>query len=201
MTSNNLPPGKRKPGTVGQPQGVTVVILDDNDNVLPPGKVGEVSIRGENVTLGYANNPKANKENFTKRENYFRTGDQGYFDPEGFLVLTGRIKELINRGGEKISPIELDGIMLSHPKIDEAVAFGVPDDMYGQVVQAAIVLKKGEKMTYEELVNFLKKHLASFKIPTKVYFVDKLPKTATGKIQRRVIAETFAKSSRNKSKL
>lgn len=159
MTSNNLPPGKRKPGTVGQPQGVTVVILDDNDNVLPPGKVGEVSIRGENVTLGYANNPKANKENFTKRENYFRTGDQGYFDPEGFLVLTGRIKELINRGGEKISPIELDGIMLSHPKIDEAVAFGVPDDMYGQVVQAAIVLKKGEKMTYEELVNFLKKHL------------------------------------------
>ena len=131
----------------------------------------------------------------------FRTGDQGYFDPEGFLVLTGRIKELINRGGEKISPIELDGIMLSHPKIDEAVAFGVPDDMYGQVVQAAIVLKKGEKMTYEELVNFLKKHLASFKIPTKVYFVDKLPKTATGKIQRRVIAETFAKSSRNKSKL
>ncbi|CAI4037453.1 hypothetical protein SMKI_02G3290 [Saccharomyces mikatae IFO 1815] len=201
MTSNNLPPGKRKPGTVGQPQGVTVVILDDNDNVLPPGKVGEVSIRGENVTLGYANNPKANKENFTKRENYFRTGDQGYFDPEGFLVLTGRIKELINRGGEKISPIELDGIMLSHPKIDEAVAFGVPDEMYGQVVQAAVVLKKGEKMTYEELVDFLKKHLASFKIPTKVYFVDKLPKTATGKIQRRVIAETFAKSSKNKSKL
>ncbi|CAI1929337.1 hypothetical protein SEUBUCD646_0D04280 [Saccharomyces eubayanus] len=201
MTSNNLPPGKRKPGTVGQPQGVIVLILDDKDNVLPPGKVGEVSIRGENVTLGYANNPKANKENFTKRENYFRTGDQGYFDPEGFLVLTGRIKELINRGGEKISPIELDGIMLSHPKIDEAVAFGVPDDMYGQVVQAAVVLKKNEKMTYEELVSFLKKHLAAFKIPTKVYFVDKLPKTATGKIQRRIIAETFTKSSKNKSKL
>ncbi|CAG61482.1 uncharacterized protein GVI51_K06699 [Nakaseomyces glabratus] len=192
MTSNNLPPGKRKPGTVGQPQGVEVRILDDKDNILPQGEIGEVCIRGENVTPGYANNPKANEENFTKRENYFRTGDQGYFDAEGFLVLTGRIKELINRGGEKISPIELDGVMLSHPKVDEAVCFGVPDEMYGQVVHAAVVLKKGEKMTYDELTAYMQDKVAKFKIPAKVYFVETLPKTATGKIQRRIIAEAFA---------
>lgn len=196
MTSNNLPPGKRKPGTVGQPQGVAVYILDDKDNVLPAGEIGEVSIRGENVTLGYANNAKANEENFTKRENYFRTGDQGFFDAEGFLVLTGRIKELINRGGEKISPIELDGIMLSHPKVDEAVAFGVSDEKYGQVVQAAVVLKKGQELTSDELKKYMETKIAKFKIPVKIYFADKLPKTATGKIQRRIIAEVF--TSRNK---
>ncbi|QLG71289.1 hypothetical protein HG535_0B03280 [Zygotorulaspora mrakii] len=193
MTSNNLPPGKRKPGTVGQPQGVAVYILDDSDKVLPVGNIGEVSIRGENVTLGYANNPKANEENFTKRENYFRTGDQGYFDPEGFLVLTGRIKELINRGGEKISPIELDGVMLSHPKVDEAVAFGVADDKYGQVVQAAVVLKKGQNLTSKDLTKYMETKVAQFKIPVKIYFADKLPKTATGKIQRRIIAAAFTK--------
>lgn len=201
MTSNNLPPGKRKPGTVGQPQGVEVVLLDDQDNVLAPGQVGEVSIRGENVTLGYAHNEKANKENFTKRLNYFRTGDQGFFDPEGFLVLTGRIKELINRGGEKISPIELDGIMLSHPKVAEAVAFGVQDDKYGQVVQAAVVLKQGEKLSYDELAKFIGDRAAKFKIPEKIYFVEKLPKTATGKIQRRIIAAAFATPKNIKSKL
>lgn len=199
MTSNDLPPKKRKPGTVGRPQGVEVVILNENDKVLKPGQIGEISIRGENVTLGYAHNEKANEENFTKRENYFRTGDQGYFDPEGFLVLTGRIKELINRGGEKISPIELDGIMLSHPKVDEAVAFGVSDETYGQVVQAVVVLKKGEKLTYEELAKFISERAAKFKVPSKIYFTDVLPKTATGKIQRRVIASTFA--GKNKSKL
>ena len=192
MTSNNLPPGKRKPGTVGQPQGVDVYILDDQDNVLPHGSIGEVSVRGENVTLGYANNPKANEENFTKRENYFRTGDQGFMDSEGFVVLTGRIKELINRGGEKISPVELDSIMLANPKVREAVSFGVSDAKYGQVIQAAIVLKPDNKMTHEELQQFMSTRVSAFKIPEKVYFVDVLPKTATGKIQRRIIAEKFA---------
>lgn len=198
MTSNNLPPGKRKPGTVGQPQGVEVVILSDDDKILPQGSIGEVSIRGENVTLGYKNNDKANKENFTKRLNYFRTGDQGFFDPEGFLVLTGRIKELINRGGEKISPIELDGVMLSHPNIDEAVSFGVDDDMYGQVVQAAVVLKPNTKLNSQELTKFMSDRVSKFKIPVKIYFVEKLPKTATGKIQRRIIAQTFAGPKKSK---
>lgn len=192
MTSNNLPPGKRKSGTVGVPQGVIVVILDEQDNVLPQGEIGEISIRGENVTLGYANNAKANADNFTKRENYFRTGDQGYLDPEGFLHLTGRLKELINRGGEKISPPELDGIMLQNPKIKEAVSFGADDVKYGQVVHAAIVLKDNETMDYEELKSFMSSKVSPFKIPSKVYFVNELPKTATGKIQRLNIAKTFA---------
>lgn len=192
MTSNNLPPGLRKPGTVGQPQGVEIVILDEQDNILPQGSIGEVSIRGENVTLGYMNNTKANKENFTTRLNYFRTGDQGYFDPQGFLVLTGRIKELINRGGEKISPIEVDSVMLSHPKVSEAVSFGAQDKLYGQVVHAAVVLKPDESMQYCEMKEFLGDKLSKFKIPVKIFFVEKLPKTATGKIQRRIIAEQFA---------
>ncbi|CCH45286.1 peroxisomal-coenzyme A synthetase [Wickerhamomyces ciferrii] len=194
MTSNNLPPGKRKPGTVGQGQGVEIVILNDQGDVLPQGQIGEVSIKGTNVTKGYANNDKANAESFTK--GYFRTGDQGYLDDEKFLVLTGRIKELINRGGEKISPIELDGVLLSHPKVDEAVAFGVPDEKYGQVVNAAIVLKKGEQLSVDELKQFLGEKIASFKIPSKFYFADSLVKTATGKIQRRKIAEVFASKSK-----
>lgn len=193
MTSNNLPPGKRKPGTVGQPQGVEVLIMDQKDNKLPQGKVGEVCIRGENVTPGYANNPKANLENFTRRENYFRTGDQGFFDQEGFLILTGRIKELINRGGEKISPIELDGAMLSHPAVKEAVSYGVPDEKYGQVVHAAVVLQPDQKITSDELATHMRQKVSSFKVPVKFNFTDKLPKTATGKIQRRIIAETFSK--------
>ncbi|CCE61936.1 hypothetical protein TPHA_0B02630 [Tetrapisispora phaffii CBS 4417] len=193
MTSNNLPPGKRKPGTVGQPQGVELYILDEKDNKLEQGQIGEVCIRGENVTPGYANNPKANKENFTWEYNYFRTGDQGYIDAEGFLVLTGRIKELINRGGEKISPAELDNIMLSNPKVREAVCFAVPDLKYGQIVNAAIVLKDNETMSYEELIKFMSNKVASFKLPSKVYFVKQLPKTATGKIQRRIIAEKLTK--------
>lgn len=193
MTSNNLPPGKRKPGTVGQPQGVEVVILNEKDQKLSQGEIGEVSIRGENVTPGYANNEKANLENFTRKEHYFRTGDQGYFDQEGFLVLTGRIKELINRGGEKISPIELDGAMLSHPAVKEAVAYGVPDAKYGQAVNAAIVLQPGKHLTGKELADFLKEKVSSFKVPVKFHFTDQLPKTATGKIQRRIIAEVFSK--------
>ncbi len=194
MTSNNLPPGERKPGTVGQGQGVEIVILNDHGKVLPQGSIGEVSINGSNVTHGYANNPKANAESFTN--GYFRTGDQGYLDGDKFLVLTGRIKELINRGGEKISPIELDGVLLGHPKVDEAVAFGVPDEKYGQAVNAAIVLKKGEELSAKELQSFVGEKLAKFKVPTKFFFIDKLPKTATGKIQRRKIAEVFASKSK-----
>lgn len=192
MTSNELPPGIRKPGTVGKPQGVEVIILDENDNILPQGTAGEVSIRGENVTLGYSNNPKANEENFTKHAHYFRTGDQGYFDKDGFLILTGRIKELINRGGEKISPLELDAIILSHPLIEEAVSFGVEDKKYGQVVNAAVVLKPNSILSYDSLVKFMSDKISTFKIPSKIFFVKQLPKTATGKIQRRVISQIFA---------
>ncbi len=199
MTSNNLPPGQRKPGTVGVGQGVEIVILDENDNILPNGKEGEISIKGINVTKGYINNVKANKESFTSN-GYFRTGDQGKKDPDGFLIITGRIKELINRGGEKISPIELDGILLQHPKVSEAVVFAAEDEKYGQVVNAAIVIKKNEKITEDEIKKFMSEKVSSYKIPVRVFFTDIMPKTATGKVQRRIIAKTFLEKD-SKSKL
>ncbi|CAN6674838.1 oxalate--CoA ligase [Trichomonascus vanleenenianus] len=191
MTSNNLPPGKRKPGTVGVGQGVEVAILDADGNDVPQGQEGEISIKGKNVTPGYINNPKANQESFTSR-GFFRTGDQGKLDEDGFVIITGRIKELINRGGEKISPIELDGVMLSHPSVAEAVAFAAPDEMYGQQVNAAIVLKPGKESTTEkDIQDFLASKISKFKIPQRIFFTDVMPKTATGKIQRRNIAAKF----------
>lgn len=193
MTSNSLPPDVRKKGTVGIGHGVEVVILDDKDNVLPPNSIGEISARGPNVTPGYLNNAKANEESFTKATHYFRTGDQGLIDSEGMVKITGRIKELINRGGEKISPIELDDVLLSHPAVSEAVSFGVPDKLYGQQVNAAVVLHDGKSVTEKELQEFVQQHVAKFKVPTKIYFTDVMPKTATGKIQRRLIAQKFVK--------
>lgn len=194
MTSNPLPHrGPHKAGSVGIGQGVEVVILDDAGN---PAELGEVCIRGKNVTKGYLNNPEATASSFTK-DGYFRTGDQGKKDKDGYLILTGRIKELINRGGEKISPIELDSVLLSHPKVAEAVSFAVPDEMYGQEVQATVVLKDGvkddEKSIERELQAYCQTKLAKFKIPKRFYVTDVMPKTATGKIQRRKVSEVFFK--------
>ncbi|KAK4158558.1 hypothetical protein C8A00DRAFT_28568 [Chaetomidium leptoderma] len=202
MTSNPLPSvGKRKPGTVGLGQGVEVVILNDAGTVLPQGQEGEISIRGENVTRGYLNNPEANKSAFTGGPGgYFRTGDQGKMDEDGYVVITGRIKELINKGGEKISPIELDNVLARHPAVSEAVSFAVPDEMYGQDIGVAVVLKGGERLAEEELKGWVAERLAKFKVPKKVYFTDVMPKTATGKIQRRIVAETMQKQD-GRSKL
>ncbi|KAL2262463.1 hypothetical protein VTK26DRAFT_1247 [Humicola hyalothermophila] len=199
MTSNPLPPGKRKPGTVGLGQGVEVVILDDAGAPVPDGREGEICIRGENVTRGYLNNPEANRSAFT-RDGYFRTGDQGKKDEDGYVVITGRIKELINKGGEKISPIELDNVLTRHPAVSEAVSFAIPDDMYGQDVGVAVVLKPGQKLGQDELKQWVADKLAKFKVPKKVYFTDVMPKTATGKIQRRIVAETMQKQE-GRSKL
>src|ERR1700761_8939112 len=145
MTSNPLPPGKRQPGSVGIGQGVEVKILDSEGNEVAQGSEAEICIKGENVTKGYLNNPEANKSSFTKG-GFFRTGDQGKKDKDGYVFITGRIKELINKGGEKISPIELDNVLARHPKISEAVSFAIPDEMYGQEVGVAIVPKSGEKL-------------------------------------------------------
>ncbi|KAL2021794.1 hypothetical protein VTK56DRAFT_6568 [Thermocarpiscus australiensis] len=199
MTSNPLPPGKRKPGTVGVGQGVEVVILDDAGNALPQGQEGEICIRGENVTRGYLNNPEANKSAFTG-DGYFRTGDQGRKDEDGYVVITGRIKELINKGGEKISPIELDNVLARHPAVAEAVSFAIPDDMYGQDIGVAVVLKAGQRLGQDELRTWVAEKLAKFKVPKKVYFTDVMPKTATGKIQRRIVAEAMQKQE-TRSKL
>ncbi|KAI5857180.1 hypothetical protein BZA05DRAFT_387487 [Tricharina praecox] len=192
MTSNPLPPAKRKPGTVGVGQGVDVAILDDAGNELPQGKEGEICIRGVNVTKGYINNPSANASSFTK-SGYFRTGDQGKMDEDGYVIITGRIKELINRGGEKISPIEVDNAISAHPKVSEAVSFAIESEMYGQEVAAAVVLKPGQNASAAELKTFVSEKLSKFKIPTQWFFTEHMPKTATGKIQRRIVAEEMAK--------
>ncbi|KAH8159507.1 hypothetical protein CIB48_g8746 [Xylaria polymorpha] len=200
MTSNPLPPAKRKPGTVGLGQGVEVKILNDAGDELPQGGEGEICIRGENVTKGYLNNATANAGAFAKG-GFFRTGDQGKKDEDGYIIITGRIKELINKGGEKISPIELDNVLTSHPAVSEAVSFAIPDELYGQDIAVAIVLKPAAKLTQEELRNWVSEKLAKFKIPKKVYFTDVMPKTATGKIQRRIVAETMQKQETPKAKL
>lgn len=192
MTSNPLPPAARKPGTVGIGQGVEVRILDSDGTPLPQGSEGEICIRGVNVTKGYINNDKANQESFT-RDGFFRTGDQGKLDSEGYVQITGRIKELINRGGEKISPIEVDNALAAHPAVSEAVSFALESELYGQEVGAAVVVKAGDKVTVEQLKAFVAEKLARFKIPTKIWFIDIMPKTATGKIQRRLVAEAMLK--------
>ncbi|KAG4217161.1 hypothetical protein PC116_g34358, partial [Phytophthora cactorum] len=145
MTSNPLPPAKRKPGTVGLGQGVEVKILNEAGDEVPQGTEGEICIRGENVTKGYLNNPTANASAFTKG-GFFRTGDQGKKDEDGYIIITGRIKELINKGGEKISPIELDNVLTRHPSVSEAVSFAIPDELYGQDIGVAVVLKSGAKL-------------------------------------------------------
>ena len=188
MSSNLLPPGDRMPGTVGRGTGVDIAIMDDDGNLLSAGEQAEVVIRGANVTHGYHNNPDANAEAFTN--GWFRTGDQGFLDDAGTLTLTGRIKELINRGGEKISPLEVDAALLGHPAVAEAVSFGVPHEMYGEAVQAAVVLMDD---TDEDTIRaYCGESLAAFKVPDRVHIIDTMPRTATGKIQRRHIAAMFA---------
>ncbi|KAI9501794.1 hypothetical protein GGI25_000317 [Coemansia spiralis] len=188
MCSNPLPPAVHKSGSVGLPQGVEVAILDDDGNKT---HLGEVCIRGENVTRGYLNNAEANAKSFTQGSNWFRTGDQGYIDEDGYVVLTGRIKELINRGGEKISPLELDAVLLKCPGVSEAVSFAIDDEMYGQEVNAAVVPKDGAEVTEDQVKQFMLENVAKFKVPKRVFVAQELPRTATGKIQRRVVAEHF----------
>jgi len=168
MTSNPLPKnGKRQPGSVGIGKGVEVKILDGEGNEVAQGSEAEICIRGENVTKGYLNNPSANESSFTKG-GFFRTGDQGKQDKDGYVIITGRIKELINKGGEKISPIELDNVLARHPAVSEAVSFAIPDEMYGQEVAVAIVLKPGQKLDAAELKKWVADKLARFKVPKEV---------------------------------
>mmetsp|Transcript_61526 Transcript_61526/g.110692 ORF Transcript_61526/g.110692 Transcript_61526/m.110692 type:complete len:576 (+) Transcript_61526:2-1729(+) len=192
MTSNPLPKhGARKPGSVGRGTGVQITILGLDGKELKIGEVGEVCINGRNITPGYHNNPKANEEAFLF--GWFHTGDQGKLDAEGYLTLTGRLKELINRGGEKVSPLEVDSALLASPKVAEAVAFAAPDEKYGEEVMAAVVLYPGETATEAEILAVARERLGDFKVPKKLFIADSLPKTATGKIQRRFVAEHFLK--------
>ena len=192
MASNPLPLGARKPGSVGLGTSVEITILGKQGEELPPGATGEVSIKGPNVFSGYEGNNEANAESFSN--GWFRTGDQGYLDNEGYLTLVGRIKELINRGGEKISPREIDEALLRHSAVAEAVCFGIPDRVYGEAVAAAVVLKNAA--TEKELIAHCHSSLADFKCPKKIYVVEMIPRTATGKIQRRNVAAAIAKTDR-----
>lgn len=187
MASNPLPPLVRKPGSVGRAAGPEVAIMGQDGSLLPNGSVGEIVIRGENVTSGYVNNPKANSEGFSN--GWFRTGDQGIIDAEGYLSLTGRLKEIINRGGEKIAPREVDEVLMDHPAVAQVVTFGMPHQKLGEDVVAAVVLKEGQALTENDLRIFAATRLADFKVPRKVLFLDEIPKGPTGKIQRIGLAE------------
>ncbi len=190
MSSSPLPPGDRKPGTVGKPTGVEVAIMDmeGKGDLLPTGSTGEIVIKGRNVMHGYNNNPDANADAFVN--GWFRTGDQGVMDDAGYLALTGRIKELINRAGEKIAPLEVDAVLLQHDAVAEAVCFAVPDEKYGEVVHAAVVLRGN--VDEESIREHCSQHLAGFKVPDVIYIAESLPRTATGKIQRRHVSAAFA---------
>lgn len=182
MASNPLPPLPRKPGSVGMAVGPEIAIMDEAGQLLPAAVTGEVVIRGENVTIGYENNAAANQTAFTN--GWFRTGDQGYLDRDGYLFLTGRLKELINRGGEKISPREVDEVLLTHPAVAQAVAFAVPHTRLGEDVAAAVVLRAQASVTERDLRDYCSHHLTDFKVPNRIVFLTDIPKGPTGKLQR-----------------
>ena len=183
MTCNQLPPGLRKPGTVGCAAGPEVRIMDESSPaLLGQGETGEIVIRGDNVTAGYENNPKANAECFVN--GWFRTGDQGILDDDGYLTITGRLKEIINRGGEKISPREIDDVLMDHEAVQQVVTFAMPHKSLGEEVAAAVVLYEGFDADDNSIRSFAAERLASFKVPRKIIFLDEIPKGATGKLQR-----------------
>ncbi len=190
MASNPLPPAERKPGTVGMAAGPQVAIMDEAGNILPTGQTGEIIIRGDNVTLGYENNPAANESGFTN--GWFRTGDQGVMDDQGYLSITGRLKEIINRGGEKIAPREVDEALLDHPGVAQAVAFAAPHKTLGEDLVAAVVLRNNSKVTEQELRQFAFSRLADHKVPSQIVIVAEIPKGPTGKLQRIGLAEKLA---------
>ncbi|WP_224247602.1 acyl--CoA ligase [Hyalangium gracile] len=187
MASNPLPPRPRYAGSVGIAAGPEVAIMDEEGRLLPPGAVGEVVIRGRNVTVGYENNPEANAKAFT--HGWFHTGDQGTLDEAGYLRLTGRLKELINRGGEKISPLEVDTVLMDHPAVQQVVTFAMPHSKLGEEVAAAVVLREGASAGERELREFAARQLADFKVPRKIVFLTEIPKGPTGKLQRIGLAE------------
>jgi len=180
----------QKPGSVGVAAGPEVAIGHETENMLIDG-TGEVCISGPNVTPGYESNPDANAKNFFEADGkrWFRTGDQGAFDEDGFLHLTGRLKEIINRGGEKVSPLEVDGVLMDHPAIAQVVTFALPHPKLGEEVAAAVVLRDGHEADERAIRDFASERMADFKVPRKVVIMDEIPKGATGKMQRIGMAE------------
>jgi acyl-CoA synthetase (AMP-forming)/AMP-acid ligase II len=182
MASNPLPPRPRKPGSVGIAAGPEVAIMAEDGRMMPTEEVGEIVIRGANVTKGYEGNPDANLKAFA--HGWFHTGDQGTMDAEGYVRVTGRLKEIINRGGEKISPREVDEVIMDHPAVAQAITFAMPHAMLGEEVAAAVVLREGKAASERDIRDFVAARLADFKVPRKVLILDEIPKGATGKLQR-----------------
>ena len=197
MASNPLPPRVRKPGSVGPAAGPEVAIMDAAGKLLARGATGEIVIRGPNVTAGYENNAKANSEAFA--DGWFRTGDQGIMDEDGYVSITGRLKEIINRGGEKISPREVDEVLMDHPAVQQVVTFAVPHDKLGEDVGAAVVLREGASVTDKELREFCAQRLAPFKVPRTILFLAEIPKGATGKLQRIGLAQKLGLAAGGRS--
>ena len=189
MASNPLPPAIQKPGLVGMPAGPEICIMNDKNEKLSQGEIGEICIKGDNVTNGYENNPEANKQSFIN--DWFRTGDEGFFDEDGYLKISGRLKEIINKGGEKISPLEVDNILMDFPPIDQALCFGYKDKMLGEDIAVAIKLKENKSCTEDDIKSYANEKLAKFKIPKKIFIVEDIPKGATGKLQRIGLAKKF----------
>ena len=189
MASNPLPPAIQKPGLVGMPAGPEICIMNDKNEKLSQGEIGEICIKGDNVTNGYENNPEANKQSFVN--DWFRTGDEGFFDKDGYLKISGRLKEIINKGGEKISPLEVDNILMDFPPIDQALCFGYKDKMLGEDIAVAIKLKEDKSCTEDDIKSYANEKLAKFKIPKKIFIVENIPKGATGKLQRIGLAKKF----------
>src|SRR5436190_8742842 len=189
MASNPLAPRPRKPGSVGQAAGPEIAVMDEAGSLLAPGRTGEVVIRGRNVTSGYENNSAANASAYTS--GWFRTGDQGRFDEDGYLFLTGRLKEMINRGCEKIAPREIDDVLLQHPDVAQALTFALPHPTLGEDVAAAVLVRR-DAVTPEEIRSFVAERLAAFKVPAQILIVDEIPKGPTGKPQRIGMADRLA---------
>ncbi|MGA7920139.1 MAG: AMP-binding protein, partial [Candidatus Acidiferrales bacterium] len=192
MTSNPLPPRHRKAGSVGVGAGLRVSIMDKEGNDLGNNQRGEVAIQGANVFRGYENNPEANARAFVN--GWFRTGDEGMLDGDCYLYLTGRIKDIIIRGGENIAPHEVDEILLRHPAVAAAVTFGAVHPTLGEEVAAAVVLQEGHEASESAIINHCREHLAEYKSPKKIYIVKSIPTTATGKIRRRAVAAVLTDS-------
>ena len=192
MAAQPLPPGARKPGSVGRPAGVELAVLAPDGAALPPGGRGEIAVRGPGVTAGYEANPEANAAAFTA-DGWFRTGDEGYLDGDGYLFLTGRLKEIINRGGEKIAPREVEEAILRHPAVRQAVCFALPHATLGEEVATAVVRAEGadgaDALDEAAVRGLCAERLAPFKVPRAVVFVDEIPVGPTGKLQRIGLAE------------
>ncbi len=187
MTCNQLPPGQRKPGSVGCAAGPEIAVMAPAGKILKAGEEGEVVTRGPNVTKGYENNPEANESGLPMAG--FTPATRVYMDGDGFLQITGRLKEIINRGGEKISPAEIDEILIGHEAVHQALTFAVPHAKLGEDVAAAVVLKDGAMVTERELRDFANEKLAAFKVPNRIYSLSEIPNGATGKLQRIGLAQ------------